>query len=342
MKHFVLLSSLIILSIISHAQVTYSTATSGLYSADATWVGNQRPPTFGNCNCQIVVQTGHTLTLDVSMTINNVALILNGANSILTFSPGVKVTFGGTSSIDIQSTEAMIVRGNPANQITLGGELIYDGNLSMFNSTTPGTVVGLASASSLRASPQFQNGTLPVVLTDFKVNENGSAVAISWKTATELNSSHFIVERSTDGKDWIAIGTIQAAGNVSIEQSYSFTDAAPADGINYYRLRIVDIDNSYKLSLIKTASFKATDLVMITSPNPATSFLNINVSTPGNQPYRLRLVNRSGQVVYDQKQTASTKRLQVNVSNFAEGTYFVEVANAVGLRKINQVMIVHR
>jgi hypothetical protein len=342
MKHFVLLSSLIIASIISYAQVTYTTAASGLYNADATWVANQRPPTAGNCNCRIVVQTGHTLTLNVSMTINNVALILNGANSILTFSPGVKVTFGGTSSIDIQSTQAMITRGNPANQITLGGELIYDGNLSTFNSTTPGTVVGLASASSLRASPQFQSGTLPVVLTDFKVSENGSSVAISWKTATELNSSHFVVERSTDGKDWAAIGTIQAAGNVSVEQNYSFTDAAPADGVNYYRLRIVDIDNSFILSLIKTASFKATDLVMVTGPNPATSYLNINVSTPGNQPYRIRLVNRSGQVVYDQKQAASTKRLQLNVSNYAEGTYFVEVSNTAGLRKINQVMVVRR
>ena len=285
---------------------------------------------------------GHQLTLNVAMTVNNVALILNGVNSVLTFGPNVDVTFGGTSSIDIQSTQARIVRGNPNNNITLGDEIIYDGNLSMFNSQTPGTVVGLASASSLRASPQFQSGTLPVVLTDFKVSEKGSSVALTWKTATEINSSHFVIERSTDGKDWTAIGTIQAAGNISVEQNYSFTDAAPADGTNYYRLRIVDIDNAQKFSLIKSATFKATDLVIITGPNPATSYLNINVSTPGNQPYRLRLVNRTGQVVYDQKQAASTKRLQLNVSNYAEGTYFVEVANASGLRKVSQVMIVRK
>jgi hypothetical protein len=342
MKHFVLLLLLIISSIISYSQITYTTAASGNYSQNPTWVASQRPPTFGNCNCKIVVKAGHTLKLDVSMTVNNVALILEGVNSILTFENGVKVTFGGTSSIDIQSTQAMITRGNPANQITLGGELIYDGNLSMFNSTTPGTVVGLASASSLRASPQFQNGTLPVVLTDFKVAEKGSSVAITWKTATEVNSSHFVIERSTDGKDWVAIGTVQASGNISVEQNYAFTDAAPADGTNYYRLRIVDIDNAFILSIIKTASFKATDLVIATGPNPATSYLNINVSAPGNQPYKLRLVNRSGQVVYDQKQMAGTNRFQLNVSNYAEGTYFVEVVNTAGLRKINQVMIIRR
>ena len=343
MKHFVLLSTLIIASIISYSQtpVTFTTAQSGNFNDPDTYEGNQPAPlTFGDCDCAIVIKPGHTLTLNVSMTIHNVAIVLEGVNSILTFEPGVKVTFGSTASIDIQSTQAMITPGNGANQITLGGELIYDGNLSMFNSTTPGTVVGLASASSLRASPQFQAGTLPVVLTDFKVAENGSAVAITWKTETEINSSHFVVERSTDGKDWVAIGTVQASGNVSVEQNYSFTDPAPADGTNYYRLRIVDIDNAFELSLIKTATFRATDLVIVTGPNPARSYLNINVTAPGNQPYRLRLVNRSGQVVYDQKQAASPKRLQLNVSNYADGTYFVEVSNATGLRKINQVMIV--
>lgn len=342
MKHFVLLSLLIIVSFFSYSQITYTTVQSGLYNATTTWSGGQRPPTANICNCKIVVMDGHTLTLNVAMTINNVAVVLNGVNSILTFSNNVDVTFGGTSSIDIQSTQAKIVRGNPNNNITLGNQVIYDGNLSMFNSQTAGTVQGLASAASVRASPQFQSGTLPVVLTDFKVAENGSAVAISWKTSTELNSSHFVVERSTDGKEWVAIGTIQAAGNISVEQNYAFTDAAPADGTNYYRLKIVDIDNSFKLSLIKTATFKATELVIVTGPNPASSYLNINVSAPGNQPYRLRLVNRSGQIVYDQKQTAATKRLQLNVSNYAEGTYFVEVSNTSGLRKISQVMIVRK
>lgn len=345
MKHFVLLSFLIISSLISYSQTLFLTTMSGDYNNPAVYVGGEAPTTGGGgglCNCQIVVQAGHTLKLNVPMSITSVAIVLQGSGSILTFDPGVQVTFNGTSSIDIQSTEAMIIRGNGGNQITLGGELIYDGNLSMFNSTTPGTVVGLASASSLRASPQFQNSTLPVVLSDFKVAEKGSSVAITWKTATELNSSHFVVERSSDGKEWTAIGTIQAGGNISVEQSYSFTDAAPADGTNYYRLRIVDIDNSFILSVIKTATFRATELVVVPVPNPATSYLNINVSTPGNQPYRLRLVNRTGQVIYNQKHAAAANRLQLNVSNYAAGTYFVEVSNTAGLRKVSQVMIVRR
>jgi hypothetical protein len=73
MKHFVLLSSLIITALVSNSQITYTTAQSGSYNVAGTWVGAQRPPTFGNCNCKIIVQTGHQLTLNVAMTINNVA-----------------------------------------------------------------------------------------------------------------------------------------------------------------------------------------------------------------------------------------------------------------------------
>lgn len=329
------------------SQVTFRTAASGNFDANGTWVGGAagKPGTTGNCNCKIVVTAGTTLNLNIdNMDISNAGFVLDGINSVLTLSNNVDVILSGTnSSIDIQNTQARLSKttGSLAT-ITLGGQIIFNSQSTQFNSTQNGLVNGLASASALRASPQFQSGTLPVVLSEFKVAEKGSSVALTWTTQTEINSSHFAIERSTDNKQWTVIGTVQASGNISVEQNYSFTDAAPADGTNYYRLRIVDIDNAFKYSLIKTASFKATDLVIITGPNPATSFLNINVSTPGNQPYRLRLVNRTGQVVFDQRQAASTTRLQLNVSNYTDGTYFVEVSNSAGLRKINQVMIVRK
>ena len=338
---------MIITAITAYSQVTFTTAASGNFDANGTWVGGAagKPGTSGTCNCKIIVKASHTLTLNIdNMSITDANFVLEGVNSVLTLSNNVDVTLAGSnSSIDIQSTQARLSKtsGSQAT-ITLGGQVIFNSNSTQFNSTTNGLVNGLASAASARANPQFQSGTLPVVLSDFKVSEKGSGVALSWKTQTEVNSSHFVIERSTDNKQWNIIGTVQAGGNISLEQNYSFTDPAPADGTNYYRLRMVDIDNAFKYSLIKTASFKATELMIVTGPNPATSYLNINVSTPGNQPYRLRLVNRSGQVVYDRKQAAATTRLQLNISDYADGTYFVEVSNSSGSRKINQVMILRK
>ena len=89
-------------------------------------------------------------------------------------------------------------------------------------------------------------------------------------------------------------------------------------------------------------SFSASVLKVFAGPNPANSFLNINVNKPGNDPYRLRLINRSGQVVLDQKYAASNNRLQLSVSNYSDGTYFLEVTNSSGSRQVNKIMIVRK
>jgi hypothetical protein len=344
MKHSVLFTFIVLFAIAAHSQTTYRTAQSGNYTNTTTWQGGLAgtPVTSGTCNCKIVIEAGHTLTIDQNVSLTNAAFVLDGPNSKLTFVSNMDLTLGGTnSSIDIQSAQASITRANANNQIFLAGQEIYNGNFE-FQSTTNGTVQGPASAAASRANPQFQNGTLPVKLVDFKVISKANDVSLTWTTAMEINSSHFDIERSNDGKVWNTQGSVQAAGSVSVEQDYTFTDASPNSGENLYRLKIVDIDGKFEYSPIKSVNFASTALNVVVGPNPAYSFLNINVNAPGNEPYRLRLINRSGQVVFDQKHDASNKRLQLSVSNYTDGTYFLEVTNSSRIRQINKVMIVRK
>lgn len=344
MKHLALFTVVTLFSFSAFSQITFRTAQSGNYSSGTTWVGGApaAPVTNGVCNCKIVIQAGHTLTLDVNVSLTNANFVLDGANSMLTFANNIDLTLTGTnSSIDIQSSQASITRGNANNQIFLGGVEIYNGNFE-FQSTENGTVQGPASASAARANPQFQSGILPVTLSEFKIVSKAAGVLLSWTTATEINSSHFEIERSSDGRIWNTKGSVNASGNVSVDRSYSFTDADPENGTNYYRLKIVDTDNSFEYSPVKSVSFSASVLNVFAGPNPAYSFLNVNVDTPGNDPYRVRLINRSGQVVLDQKFEASNNRLQLSVSNYSDGTYFLEVTNSSGSRLINKIMIVRK
>ena len=326
----------------AYSQTTFTTTQSGEFSKTTTWQGGEGPVTGSNCNCQIVIQAGHTLTIDGDITLTNANFVLAGTSSRMTFGNNKVLTLLGTnSSIDIRSSLASITKGNANNKINLGGQDIYTSS-TKFQSTTNGTVQGPASASALRASPVFQNGTLPVKLAEFKVTGKATGVTLSWKTSAELNSSHFDIERSGDSKIWSTQGSVQAAGNISVDQNYSFTDASPNSGTNHYRLKIVDIDGKFDYSVIKSVSFSSSALNVVAGPNPASSYLNINVSAPGNEPFRLRLINRSGQVVLDQKYAASDNRLQLSVSNYADGTYFLEVTNSSGIRQINKVMIVRK
>lgn len=83
------------------------------------------------------------------------------------------------------------------------------------------------------------------------------------------------MERSADARNFVKIGTVNAAGNSSIEKKYHLTDAIPMEGNNYYRLKQVDADGTFQYSniiLLKVLKNKASISVF---PNPATNTLNV-------------------------------------------------------------------
>ena len=92
---------------------------------------------------------------------------------------------------------------------------------------------------------------LPVELTSFEAKWTGSATDLHWTTASEKNSSHFVVERSANGTLYQPVGRLTAAGSSSSSRSYQLRDAeAGTLGVNllYYRQRQVDVDGSETFS----------------------------------------------------------------------------------------------
>jgi hypothetical protein len=102
----------------------------------------------------------------------------------------------------------------------------------------------------------FSNFILPIELVSFTAIRNENNVNLQWKTAQEANSHHFQIERSTDGSNFISVGNVAASGNSSIPLTYNYTDVNtnPA-GTVYYRLKLVDIDGSFKYSAIVSVTF---------------------------------------------------------------------------------------
>lgn len=94
--------------------------------------------------------------------------------------------------------------------------------------------------------PIITNGALPVELLYFEGNAYGKVNYLEWATATEHNSSHFVVEKSTDGWEWQSIGQLDAAINSTQELRYNLTDDNVMPVLNYYRLRQFDIDGANK------------------------------------------------------------------------------------------------
>ncbi|MFT3885791.1 MAG: hypothetical protein QM724_10270 [Flavobacteriales bacterium] len=111
---------------------------------------------------------------------------------------------------------------------------------------------------------------LPVELLFLQAEPRTHAVDLSWATTSERNSSHFVVERSRDARDFAPIGEVNAAGDSQQRIDYFFADAAPAKGINYYRLKQVDRDGSFHYSNVISAFFGDAPAQPLLIPNPAT------------------------------------------------------------------------
>ncbi|MES2798869.1 MAG: T9SS type A sorting domain-containing protein [Bacteroidota bacterium] len=121
---------------------------------------------------------------------------------------------------------------------------------------------------------------LPIELNGFSAlcSAEATAVNVQWSTASEHNSSHFVVDRSFDATSWTAIGTIQAAGNSTVLQEYSLIDDATVirgHDVIYYRLNQFDNDGVSKIYGPTSAECSNDMLGMELFPNPASDLVNV-------------------------------------------------------------------
>lgn len=165
---------------------------------------------------------------------------------------------------------------------------------------------------------------LPVTLSSFRVKKLANDVQLNWSTSQEINSDHFVIERSSDGYGWNSIAAVAASGNSSTERNYEAFDNNPANGINYYRLRQVDRDGSARYSEVKNVSFSRPFVITVT-PNPATSFINVSIINGNSGIYSIELTDINGRKLLNEKTGSST--IQLNSSRLASGLYFIKVFN---------------
>ena len=126
-----------------------------------------------------------------------------------------------------------------------------------------------------------------------------------------------------------SIGTIPSSASGAAVQDYTFTDASPVSGINYYRLKEVDNGGDVKYSSVKTVQFgNAAKMAVSTWPNPFVSSIQLQSTADKNQPGTIRLINMGGQVIYNKNvqlvQGQNTFTVD-GLDNNANGLYFLEL-----------------
>jgi hypothetical protein len=190
--------------------------------------------------------------------------------------------------------------------------------------------------------PYFVNLTLataPAFLKEFNVTKQGNNNALlSWTTTQEFNVSHFILERSwSQTSGWTFVGEVKAKGNSNTPSSYSFTDPNVYDGrsaakVAFYRIRVLDIDQTEKYFPVRSLRFSATGAKEIgIYPNPAKDGFTITiplVNPNSNAKLRLNLVNRLGQTVHAREinsMAASNYYYDIKTPGVISGEYMLQI-----------------
>lgn len=208
----------------------------------------------------------------------------------------------------------------PASPVNIA-DTIYNRSAIYFDFNSP--------VITNQAKTWFSNSPLPVLLKSFVAEKQTNYVLLKFVTGAEPGFKNFIIERSADGINFNAIGTIASMGDANTGRSYSFMDLSPKQGINFYRLKMVDIDGRFTYSWIVIVQFSDKDQQVVkVFPNPANDNLYINFSNTVPAIFSCRLLDAAGKTVWGNDiNTATRNTVPINTAALAEGIYFVTVKN---------------
>ena len=190
---------------------------------------------------------------------------------------------------------------------------------------------GVKSTDDGTAILEPMGGPLPVTLKSFLASlSSANVVKLNWITTMEINCRNYTIERSNDGKKFIAAGTIAGSGNTSIEHSYFFNDdiAAVKNNTIYYRLKQIDIDGRSSYSKIISVRLKNGITGLTVSPNPVSSYVNINVDWNKNEIANIKVIGMSGKELVSKniQLIKGTNYVALNeLSRLPAGVYIIQV-----------------
>ncbi|WP_207514427.1 T9SS type A sorting domain-containing protein [Longitalea luteola] len=181
-------------------------------------------------------------------------------------------------------------------------------------------------------------GALPIKLSSFNGRLSTETEAtLAWTSSLEENSFQYEVQRSADGKNFVTVGKVTAAGTSLDAIKYSFKDPLPANGSYWYRLNMIDIDGKSELSkVVYVNSKKGSGIITKVFPNPFTSEIQLIGATSADLTSgNIRVFNVSGQQIRFRIVGANAIALDENAP---KGMYFLKFRNKADQEQILKLM----
>jgi hypothetical protein len=211
------------------------------------------------------------------------------------------------------------------------GNAVVQGAVSLLDSArVEGRILvtsGAINMASNVVTPCISALPIDLISFDAKLNTEKKYVSLDWQTASESNSSHFMIEKSADGLTFDDLSKISAKGNSHTISNYSFIDIEPFIGVSYYRLKQIDADGSFVYSNPGRIDFTPIHIECKVFPNPVCEVINIEVMTDLNSEGLIfEVYGSDGKMVKSVQLTNPFST--VTISDVRSGQYFYVLKNS--------------
>ena len=160
---------------------------------------------------------------------------------------------------------------------------------------------------------------LGVSVINFNAVKGDKNISLKWVVENETNISMYTVERGRNGSDFYPIGNMTAT-NINYRHLYSFTDASPLTGVNFYRLKITEMNGRYYYSAIRKIDFESDGIITVYQ-NPTNGIIQIITDNPGE--FEVGILDMNGRLIHPKERFIGSK--QFDLRDIPNGIYLMEI-----------------
>ncbi len=167
--------------------------------------------------------------------------------------------------------------------------------------------------------------TLPFQFNLFALNSSTNLVNLNWEVLNDYNTDYFIVERSSDGVNFVNISQINSL-SPSSSNLYSYSDSTLLTVPGFYRIKRIHLNGNQTIS---TTEYNCESFLDDTGigennfenhtlyPNPSSSYLTVELKDG------FKIYNSVGQVILESDLPTN----EINISHFVNGVYILKTSS---------------
>ncbi|MFI5221134.1 MAG: T9SS type A sorting domain-containing protein [Bacteroidia bacterium] len=175
---------------------------------------------------------------------------------------------------------------------------------------------------------------LPVNWLSVDATVKNNLVNINWSTASEINNSHYEIEKSIDNSSWIMAGFKKGNGNTNTISNYEFADNLTANDKQqttntlFYRIKQVDYDGKSGYSKVVPVALSPKNKFTV-YPTLAVDLLHLVSDEQSGSLQSVSIYNLKGEIVLQQNFYNFSNEVDLDISSLRNGIYFIKVNDGV-------------